>query len=237
MGKKVNLIGERFGRLFVLEKFGRDKWRGIKWLCQCDCGEQRQVTSHDLLSGNTTSCGCYTRERASQANMKHGYSTTNQRSRIYTAWLNMLNRCKNPQSKDFTWYGGQGISVCSRWHSFENFLNDMGEPKTRDTLDRIDSNDDYKPENCRWVNRVIQSRNTKGRGIHWREKLGKWRAYITVHRKQITLGHFENKKDAEEARMRAKEKYHYRILDNRPEFVKRLHGIWDKMPNVIEATS
>jgi hypothetical protein len=135
----------------------------------------------------------------------------------YDSWRGMKERCSNPNHKDYSIYGGKGISVCSTWvNSFETFLADMGVRPEGKTLDRIDSNKSYSSSNCRWADQTTQCRNqnirkdnTSGcRGVHFRESRGlKWTARISYGGKRVHLGAFENKEEAIAARKEAELKY------------------------------
>jgi hypothetical protein len=156
---RYNLIGRRFGRFVVLAEGGRTKHRSILWLCLCDCGEKKEVTTGSLLSGNSCSCGCLQKERVGEATKTHGFSHLP----IYRVWRSMKGRCYNLGHSSYGRYGGRGITVCERWfNSFENFYEDMGDkPSSRHQLDRINNNGSYCKENCRWVLPAENSRNTR----------------------------------------------------------------------------
>lgn len=155
MAKSIDLSGKRFGRLRVLEVFIKPRAGGGNrrlWKCACDCGGLSIATSFDLQSGKHKSCGCLHID----AITKHGRS----RSPTYRSWVSMIQRCTNPNATHYHRYGGRGISVCARWRKFDNFLADMGERKsTQFTIDRINNDSDYQPNNCRWSTRREQSQN------------------------------------------------------------------------------
>ena len=152
MGRKLeNLNGQKFGSLFVL-KYDSN----YKWFCKCLCGKIISVKSAKLKNGDTKTCGC-----------KIGFSSGNSKLVEYKIWLGIKNRCYNKNYMHFDSYGKRGIKVCDRWlESFENFLEDMGKrPSKEFSIDRIDVNKDYSPENCRWVDQKTQARNKRNTKI------------------------------------------------------------------------
>jgi hypothetical protein len=165
MPAKLNLAGQRFGRLIVLEVHDQDARRAYRWKCRCDCGHETVVRGSQLKSGVTRSCGCGIREAASRPR-KHGQT----RTPLYKRWRAMIERTRNPNNDEFHNYGGRGIDVCERWKSFENFAADMG--ATFDealTLERRDVNGNYSPQNCYWATAKQQTRNKRNNHVvEWR---------------------------------------------------------------------
>ena len=156
MSKLIDEAGKRYGRLTVLRKY-EDSGR---WVCLCACGVQAVVKGSNLRAGMTVSCGCAQRNRGVQI---HGHNRkTAPRSRSYTIWMAMRQRCCNPKNRHFYNYGGRGITHDPRWASFALFLEDMGEPPSLDlTLGRIDNDGLYTKVNCRWETRTQQQRNMR----------------------------------------------------------------------------
>lgn len=163
MLKPVDLTGQRFGRLVVLERAANDKWGHHKWLCRCNCEDRNEVivAGNSLKSRRTRSCGCLLKEWATRRFTTHGHAKRGKTTRTYLSWVGMIQRCRNPNDKYYKDYGGRGITVCKRWEKFPNFLEDMGESPHRYQIDRENNNKGYSKENCRWVTSKINNRNKR----------------------------------------------------------------------------
>lgn len=150
----IDLTGQKFGRLIVIEFSSKDSRSNTYWLCRCDCGIAKIVYGGNLKNGHTKSCGCL--------HIKHGHNTRKKRSKTYGSWDHMIQRCTNTNEADYHNYGGRGITVCDRWKKFANFLEDMGNPPThKHSIDRINNNKGYYKSNCRWATSKQQTRNTR----------------------------------------------------------------------------
>ena len=152
-------IGARFGCWTVTGPAENGSKGQSQWSVRCDCGTERTRITSVIRYGYSKSCGCQIGELVAARNTKHGHAAGGTRSRGYTAWRNMIERCRNPNSQNFHRYGGRGVLVCDRWLNFSNFLADMGEPAPGLTLDRKDNGLVYGPGFCRWASRAEQYRN------------------------------------------------------------------------------
>lgn len=164
MSRLNDLTGKQFGRLTVIERApdavspsGRHR---VKWLCQCECGNTREVYTDNLLRGRTVSCGCNAREKAQHREGNHHES----RTKLYGVWCAMKRRCLNSSVPEFKYYGGRGITVCddwmSSWESFRDWAYNSGY-KEGLTLERINVNGNYEPSNCCWITGIAQANNRR----------------------------------------------------------------------------
>ena len=190
------ILIEDLGTMFATEG---NKHKRRFGLYKCGfCGTKFKANTYDIKSKNIKSCGCYQKRRTSESNKTHGLGDT----RLYNIWANMKDRILNPKHKNYNDYGGRGINICEDWLDIRNFYNwamENGYEENKGlSIDRIDNDGSYCPENCRWTTRVIQGRNqrmqknnTSGfKGVCYYKKNNKYVSYIKVNRKRIHLGYF-----------------------------------------------
>lgn len=190
MGVKVDLTGRRYGRLTVTGEAPRSKG-AIRWHCVCDCGHDITTTTGKLNSNWTKSCGCLKRELESEfgKRMLHHHNTHGlSRTPTYKSWDAMIQRCTNPNHEAYERYAGRGIKICERWLNFANFVEDLGIRPAGTTLERIDNNDGYNPENCVWASWAVQGRNRRN---------VKLTEFAVKHIKQLYTAGFKQKEIAE----------------------------------------
>ena len=168
MSARKNLIGIRYGRLVVV---ARTELPGSRWLCECDCGNQKIAWQCNLCTGKLRSCGCLQKEAAKMAALKrmtHGQTRYKKPSPEYVSWSAAKRRCYSLNDPDYPRYGGRGIVMCARWrNSFENFLADMGRrPSLEHSIERKERDGNYEPGNCVWATVVEQNRNRSSTRFH-----------------------------------------------------------------------
>lgn len=161
----VDRTGLRYGRLVAIKRVGT-KHHEAAWLCKCDCGNETVVTGGNLTTGITKSCGCLQRENGVKTGRMIIHGGTN--TRLHGVWVGMMHRCYTKSSGSYENYGARGITVCDEWHDFDVFREwaiktgyDPDAPRGKCTIDRIDNDGNYCPENCRWVDMKVQRHNQR----------------------------------------------------------------------------
>lgn len=196
---RKDFSGQKFGYLEILKIVNHG---GLFWLAKCDCGNEVKLPISKFIK--RTSCGC----RNNESKVIHGHarrSHKNGQTKLYTTWIALKDRCFNPNNQAFQYYGGRGITVCERWLDFNKFAEDMGDPpNSKVSIDRIDTDLGYSPENCRWASNKTQVVNKRGKvrkassrykGVV-RFSETKWRARITVDKKLLCLGLYDSEESA-----------------------------------------
>lgn len=165
--KSFNPVGKKFGRLLVVSELPRRiSPSGISlrmWECRCDCGKTTSVSTSQICGKRPClSCGCLIIDRTIERSTVHGFASRKDRPPEYEVWRAMRRRCRNKKCEDYPLYGGRGIDICARWESFSTFYADMGSrPSPIHSIDRVDVNGWYSPDNCRWATPVEQRRNQR----------------------------------------------------------------------------
>lgn len=184
MGAFIDLTGQKFGRLTVVKRI-ENKGKSTMWECLCTCGNVTNVSAGNLRKGHTQSCGCLWNDSVPGSNKFDCIYDSS--SRLYKIWTHMKERCLKPYSNDYKHYGARGISICGEWeNSFEDFADWAIQNGYNDslTIDRIDVNGNYTPENCRWVNMKVQENNkTDNRVLEFRgvsKTMSQWSDYTGI---------------------------------------------------------
>lgn len=184
MGKYIDLTGKRFGRLVVIKRAEHEKYGRVAWECLCDCGKKTVVNTNTLKSHHTQSCGCFLKEMR----FTHGMHST----RLYGTWAKMKNRCLQQNCKSYPDYGGRGIQVCDEWkNDFMSFYHwSMANGYSDDlTIDRIDVNGDYSPDNCRWATPKEQNNNKRNSRYYWyqgrKRTISEWAEIFQIDRRTL----------------------------------------------------
>lgn len=212
-----DLTGKRFGKLVVTGLDHSD--RRSHWKCRCDCGNEKIALSHYLKNGRTNNCGCQTSKKKAKAKTVHGLNGT----RIRKVWASMMNRCNNPNCYEYDIYGGRGITVCEEWKKLENFAKwaySNGYKESAEfgecTIDRIDNNKGYSPDNCRWATAKEQGNNK--RNNHFieyngkRQTIAQWADELGINRGTL-MSRIKNRWPLEKALRKEKYSTHGKIKE------------------------
>lgn len=193
--EEQDITGKRFGRWLVIKK---DISKKLYWICKCDCGTIKSVYGSNLRLGKTKSCGCLLRETSSRIHKTHG----KYHNPIYSVWAGMLRRCKNKNDSHYHFYGGRGIKVCNRWEKFINFYEDMSDGYKKGLqIDRIDTNGNYEPGNCRWVTPKQNSQNRNSNvfiTMNGKRMVQiEWARHLKVHQTTMSLFCKKHREDSD----------------------------------------
>lgn len=164
MSRKLDMIGKRFGKLTVIEEYDRNKRGYYRYLCKCDCGNEKIAIGSELQNGHIKSCGCYKKDSIINRCAKY----TKEEKKLYGIWKGIRSRCNNKNSKPYQYYGGRGITICDEWNDYLIFYHwsmQNGYEKGKQ-LDRINNDGNYEPSNCRWVT-PLENNHNRGNVNHY----------------------------------------------------------------------
>ena len=203
----MDIVGKTFNHLTILEYAGKNKYQKKLYKCKCNnCGNFKIMVGTEVKNGYSKSCGCLSKQ---SKNVKHGMAGTP----IYKKWKTIKGRCFNPNSSNYKWYGGRGITMCDEWkNDFEKFYEDVGDiPFENAELDRIDNNKGYDPDNVRWVDHKTNSNNrrkyknkTGYTGVTYKQRLNKYQAQLYKNKKFVYLGLYDTPEEAYQVYLKAK---------------------------------
>lgn len=191
MGLLKDLTNKKFGLLKVISRSENGADKKPFWLCKCACGNTKSIRGACLVNGDTQSCGCISKQNRKRFALQRTITHECSKTRIYSIWKNMRQRCFNKKCTHYKYYGGRGITMCPQWLTFENFLSDMGHPPSKDhTIERIDVHKGYNKENCKWILSKNQGLNkTNNRLITFKGEtkiLKEWEFITGIHCRTIT---------------------------------------------------
>ena len=197
MQKPTIKKGDKYNRLTAIKFNHKNKWGQPYWLFRCDCGQEKVINASNVKYGYVKSCGCLLKEITTKRNTSHGMAGT----REYNIWNHIKDRCLNKNNSHYKNWGGRGITVCNRWLKFENFYADMGKaPTIKHSIDRINNNGNYKPENCHWANLKEQANNRRNNRL------------LTFNNKTMTIAQWTSKTNLKYATLYARiNKYDWNI--------------------------
>lgn len=194
MSQKIDInksyIGKKFGKLTVIKLVSGNNATNRKYLCKCDCGNEKITSEENLRRGHCKSCGCLYKNNGGKCKETKGYYLDS-RSKLYMVWTFMIRRCTNPKDSNYERYGKRGIKVCEEWKDYSVFRNwaiktgyKENHSRAECSLDRIDNNGNYEPSNCRWTDMKTQSNNTRMNTIvcykGMKKTLSEWADYYKI---------------------------------------------------------
>jgi len=215
MTAKLKIVGKKFNSLLVLRESDNRRGQKTRWVCLCDCGKESTVIGSNLTNGHTKTCGCARK-------YSPGYDEFGKKTRLYRIWSAMKGRCSCKSNAKYSYYGGQGVTVCQEWvDDFVNFYNWAIKNGYSDklTIDRKNPFGNYEPSNCRWATSIVQGVNKKRKpstGVSWNKRRQSWRARVNLQGKEVFSSAFKDYDEAVAAVVAARHKYYSPILIDEP---------------------